>query len=734
MDYMLVRINRKSCSGFVALLLAGTLATSCVTPPPAEFARSLAPRVPEERLGEVQLAAFLAEPDDRRALRAADDVLAWLEGFWRQRDPTPATPANELLQVYLQRAAYVESRFPDAAFGEWPKVWELFLRYGLPDSRGPEFVTWPRPDEEGRRRTPPSIASGFTWERLQYGSPTPFTLILDQGILQRPPLDSPPPNPPSLEGVWETLEDSTAGSTETQQALTYLSWYELEEVAERLLSIPGERFADVPDQYTEACHRLARRSSYRLAQPDIRRLAALIAAGGGPAYVLRRATSASYDAPALSGDLFTLSDKQFQLPRTPHRGPHPRLRNDPEGLLEDLAQLFRAPDRITGWDWRGDLHLALGPPGYLDLRNRTAYYQWGTPEVIGIGDSMLGWIEVTRIRDPLREFITTAAMNIRERRQRAGTATSTLSEALTAHSSGAGEQFTETLLEQLHVLAPPAVYRVGAPQPSSYIPITVDIVAFPTEGDSVDIQATFGIPAESVRIREEVEGFLTDLRTNIILVDHSLNVVHAESRQGGYSIEGGREISGRFFLDTFRFKTTPGSYIAYLSAEDPIGGISGGILVSTDLTSMATNRLQVSPILLATDIRPAQGTGKFVRGGELILPAPFRQFHYNQDLYFYFEISNLTTSDVGDHVWNEAFFIIPDDPSQGIVTLAPEQDRTSLDSSASRSMQIDLSSMGESYEGHVFIVVLITDLVSERQAIGATLFSLRRPPARAPRP
>ena len=65
---------------------------------------------------------------------------------------------------------------------------------------------------------------------------------------------------------------------------------------------------------------------------------------------------------------------------------------------------------------------------------------------------MLGSIETIRIRDPLREFITTAAINIRERRNRAGAASSTLSEALTAYSTGEGEPITETLLEQLHVL------------------------------------------------------------------------------------------------------------------------------------------------------------------------------------------------------------------------------------------------------------------------------------------
>lgn len=713
---------------FLILPTTAVLISSCTMARPGDLARSLAPDVPRERVQEVQLAAFLAGSGARRELRQADDVLVWLDNFWNERDPTPGTPENELLQVYAQRVEYLEERFPELAFGEWPQIWIHFLTYGLPDSRGPDYVPWPRANEEGLRRTPPSIAAGFSWERLRYGSPAPYQFILNQGIILRPPLDSPPPQPPSLESVWEILDNPDSTIPDKERALTYISWYELPEVAARLLSIPTENLSDVSDTYEEACVRLTRRIAYRHEMTDIRRLAALVAAGAGGTQLLRRAISDRYDAASLSSDLLILNDNRFQLPRTPHRGPHPRLWTDPEGLLEELAMYYHSSNRITGWDFRGDLNLALGPPGYLDLRNRSAHYNWGTPEILGIGDSMLGWIEVDRIRDPIREFIVTAAMDIRERRNRADSASSTLSAALTAQASGEGGLITESFLEQLHVLAPPIVYRVGAPGAANFIPITADIVAFPAEGDSIEIQATFGIPAESVRMSRKGGLFTTNLRTNIILVDHNLNVKHAESRQGGYSIEGVEDIEGRIFLDTFRFTTLPGSYIVYLSAEDPDSGISGGVLVSTDLISMATERLQVSPILLATDIRPAQGKGKFIRGGELILPAPFRQFHYDQDLFFYFEIDHLTTSDIGDHVWKEAFFIIPDDPGQGAIAVAPEQERNSLTPSASRQMQIDLSSMGASYEGQVFVVVMVTDMVSGNQAIGATIFSLRHPP------
>ena len=49
-------------------------------------------------------------------------------------------------------------------------------------------------------------------------------------------------------------------------------------------------------------------------------------------------------------------------------------------------------------------------------------------------------------------------------------------------------------------------------------------------------------------------------------------------------------------------------------------------------------------------------------------------------------------------------------------------------------MQIDLSSLGRSYEGAVHLVVLVTDRVSGQQAVGATLLILRHPRAEGEEP
>ncbi len=704
------------------LLIAGIVVTSCAGSGPSS--QEVTQIVAADRIEEVRIAALISNASMRREMRQSEDPIAWLDNFWQQRDPTPSTPENEALQVYMQRAEFLRNRFPELVDAEWPELMVLFLKLGSPDWQGPEYVVWPRVDDEGKDRTIPTISGGFQWERMRYGTPHAFTLVVEEGELRRNLQVVVPYDPPSLEGVWEILEGSTASASERIEALTRISWYELPSIASRLLNLSPAGFTGIQDQYMVTLERISVRSAYRLGVEGVRRLAALRAAGATPELCIRRAMSGEYSVQNLLTDLRPLSNRRYILARGPNRGPHPLLWLNPEGLLESLTRDFPASHTMTGWDWQGDVFLAFGPPAYLDINNRAARFLWGTPEILGIGDTMLGKVDATRLDDQLASFLRETAGTIERRRIQENQAANTVTNALTG---GGTDQVTRGMLDQLHVLAPPLVYNMGLPSEVRPIPISMDIVAFPTETDSVEVQATFGVPANAVRMRVQEEFLITDLRTNLLIIDHDLNAIHAESRQQGYVINTSEGTEGRFFLDTYRFKIPPGSYIAYLSAEDPNGETSGAAMVSVDLTSMATDRLQVSPILLASDIQPTGEEGKFIRGGLQILPAPSRRFLYGDDLFFYYEVDNLSRSDVGDYVISESLYIIPNDTNEGIITIASGQNITGLEPSLNRSMGIDLSSLGRSYEGVVHLVVLVTDQVSGEQAVGATLLILRRP-------
>ncbi|MFO7769125.1 MAG: hypothetical protein R6W82_09275 [bacterium] len=719
--------------GLLTVLILSAVLSGCASPPPAEVIEAARPKVPSERLSEVRLTAYLASGRHRAAMRDAEDVGAWLDAYWAERDPLPATEANELLEVYRYRADYLSGRFPDIPFGEWPQPWGIFLRYGLWDARGPEFVTWGRPNEEGIARTPPAWEGGFLRQRFRYGSPENFTLVTLEGELQRQPGLQEPPGPPDLEGVWELLEDPTASVIRKRQALIDLSWYEHPDLIQRLLEVPTERLANVGGLKDEVFQRMSVRSSYRLGTEGARRLAALMAAGGTEEHALRRAAGDSYPATLLDADLDGLAQEQFRLERAAARGPHPLLWRDPEGLLERLARIFPDPDRLTGWDWRGDVYLTLGPPAFLDENGRVAHFLWSTPEVMGIGDTMLGWVQFAVLDDHISSFLQTAMAEAFHRKEGMEEAARTVSSALNRSST----IDADLIREELSVLAPSGVYRVAIPLGAENLSMTMDAVAFPAEGDSVEFQVSVGLPAGEVTIREGEGGERrTDLRVSVLLTDDRGRPVYGASRQEGYVVEGEGEMEGRFFLDVFRFGMPARPYVIYVSAQDPSSGLAGGLLQFLDVRSSAAGEgpseegLRISPITLATDIRPAEGEGKFIRNGLRILPAPSRSFLYGQDLYFYFEVEGMSESDVGDHVWSETFFIIPDAEGQGIIRLGSEQDRTSIEARASRSLAIDLGALEGTYQGNVFLVVLVEDKVSGERAVAATRLMLRR---RSPR-
>jgi len=702
-------------------------------PPHEEITRARAHDIPDERLVDLQLTAYMANRSERISMYSATDIVEWMEDYWRDRDPTPGTPENEILQAYRQRTEYLVRRFPDTSFGGWPLNWITFLQHGLPDARiaynhsprtvygSSGSVTYAVPSSSGRIN------------RLRYESPKHFILVLrEESDSTQDLINNAPGGLPSLKGVWEDLEDPGTSVQGRQRALLSLSWYELPEVASRLLNLPEELFAGLAEQRDEAFLRLAVRSSYLLEPRETRRLAALRAAGAAPRLILRRVISGRYTAADLRLDLDALkpiTESKYALERIPDRGPHMDLWEQPEVLLEDIASRFHSDERVTEWDWRGDLYLAYGPPAWLSQDNRHAVFTWGTPETIKVEESMLGWVRSTRTEDILTDFIDISEKDIRTRKRKGVEATEIVASALRGSQDSRRRRGTELalVLEQLHVLSPPPVFQIGMPEGGRHLPLTMDAVAFPSGEDSIEVQVTFGIPTEAVRIREVELGYTTDLRTSLVVMDHNLHIVYAAVRSIGYLIEGRPEIEDMLLLDTFQFETIPGAYIAFLSVEDPRQGISGGALQNLDFNWRLSRGLQVSPLMLASELEINEGTGKFNRGGFHILPAPSRFLRYGYEFYIYFEISNLSRSEFGDYAWEEAYFVVPDSPADGIVKVSIDQELTRLTPHAYRSMGIDLSNLDSTSERALFLIVLITDKVSGEQAVGVTRLNLLRP-------
>jgi GWxTD domain-containing protein len=98
----------------------------------------------------VSLLRYFPPADTLRALANASPeqrAAAWLS-FWRETDPNPLTPENELLDQYFARLRAANQRFSDEGTPGWlTDRGEVLISIGEPDQ-----VYDPRPDIQGRGR------------------------------------------------------------------------------------------------------------------------------------------------------------------------------------------------------------------------------------------------------------------------------------------------------------------------------------------------------------------------------------------------------------------------------------------------------------------------------------------------------------------------------------------------------------------------------------------------------
>jgi GWxTD domain-containing protein len=88
-----------------------------------------------------------------------DGKRRFLREFWRQRDPTPGTPDNELQQQFYQRLAEANRRFREGGAARIP---------GWRTDRGKILILYGEPDEIMRR---PSNGPSNPWEAWKYTRP-----------------------------------------------------------------------------------------------------------------------------------------------------------------------------------------------------------------------------------------------------------------------------------------------------------------------------------------------------------------------------------------------------------------------------------------------------------------------------------------------------------------------------------------------------------------------------------
>lgn len=678
----------------------------------------------DEEIRDVSLTMVLISSAERRALHRADDPVASITEYWSKHDPSPYTSTNEALETFRQRADYLRNRFPDVPISDVAEPWLSFLKHGHWDwihsgSLPYQLQNLNRPGVSASAASTRALAN-FVTDALIFGTPETFDVYLNENRILR---GREIPEIPSLRRVWDILENPDARRSQKAEALRMISWYEIPPVVERLLNIPDRALSEVQTELDVCYRRLAVRRAYCLGTEGARRLAAITAAGASSRLQLFRTMEEEYSSAQFQIDIDSLLKNQIRESGSVVKNPHPSLRRKPEELLRELAERFPTDKSLTGWDWRGDLHLAYGPPYHLDELKHTARYTYEYPVDIGIRSGVLGAVDTVLLKDWIQTYRSTQYREILDRRTEAQLVLDELKAVITEAS-----QTSDVLLAQLHRLLPLKTQNIGLMNPDESMYITMDVVAFPDSSNTIDIFASLGIPFDEIERYSSGTGFRTDLETCCLLFDSEQHIIWDEKHDGGFTIANPvTSITNLFLVDAFRCRTAPGSYSLYCSVLDPETEKSRGILVSLDLQAVESSDLFLSPLALAGKVGSEEAESGFTRRGYHILPYPGRDLLYGEDIWLYFEVNQLARSEYGDHAWEESYFLIPDRAGMGIVRLSPGMIHSSLQPHADRYIMIDLSEMEGDYVGPLFIVILITDAVSGNNALTAARFSIYRP-------
>ena len=127
---------RGRCGGTAALAAAIALASACAT---ARSVRSL----DTESRDFVSKVRYIITKQERQRFLAipAGERRAFIEEFWRKRDPRPETPVNEFKEQYYSRIAEANHLFSEAAEPGWlGDRGRVYILLGPPTNR----FTYPR--------------------------------------------------------------------------------------------------------------------------------------------------------------------------------------------------------------------------------------------------------------------------------------------------------------------------------------------------------------------------------------------------------------------------------------------------------------------------------------------------------------------------------------------------------------------------------------------------------------
>ncbi|MBD3179715.1 MAG: GWxTD domain-containing protein [Candidatus Latescibacteria bacterium] len=210
-------------------------------------------------------------------------------------------------------------------------------------------------------------------------------------------------------------------------------------------------------------------------------------------------------------------------------------------------------------------------------------------------------------------------------------------------------------------------YKYLAENPTIYsfevnrnpLPVYFDITNFKGGGDKVQSEVGFEIPSEEIRFMKKDGKLQGEVNIGVMVRDLDMNVVTSGgdliklAQEEGDYFQGPRYIPGQIEL-----LLSPGYYRVGIEAID-INSKRRGVYNTSIHIEPMENRLAMSDIKFAADIKEEGKGTKFMRNGLKIIPHPTRAYRIPYPVTFYFEIYGLDTDSGGRTYYSVDYQITP---------------------------------------------------------------------------
>ena len=192
----------------------------------------------------------------------------------------------------------------------------------------------------------------------------------------------------------------------------------------------------------------------------------------------------------------------------------------------------------------------------------------------------------------------------------------------------------------------PDYYRPGVHGPA--LNFYYDLANFQGADGETNVEVYYGIPPEQVQIAEQADSAQVRVQCAMALADAAHTMIYRDTREFNY--EGRADfdrVRGAFLPAMLKTGVPPGKYELQVQIKDLASGHTGLYKQAVEVPDYNVEKLKISDILLASEIRETDSAGKFKKGDIRVVPMPTRNYREAQKVYAYYEIYNLKKNRFG---------------------------------------------------------------------------------------